>query len=626
MAATVVRGLLEPGSNPLRGFGNLNIDAWRVVRRSPILFVLIPIVAWYPPDLLVEWLVSHGEGFWTQFRLYTRLQELVNLFVGSWVAAMTLSGVRQLSETGAISVRRSIVEGTRQYPRFLATAWATLWRVFLGFLALFVPGVVLMVRYALAFPAAAFEEVGGVKAIQSSSTRVSRRWTRMAAIGAGFLLVYWPWGWALDFLVPSNSIPLAAVGGAVLNFVTVLSCIWLALIYIDTTGNRAIPPPVGAVATRAEDGAVRSTTPRGRKRLAATVLLGLAALAVTAHIDFERPVFEGTRMSFGPDQIYELYYDDDVTPEQAWLMCGLLMDAGLFEGEPLALRMGSDDRSHYIYVPTEEEWLSDSEMMEWLDQLEDYLSETMEKRTRIVFLLPAFSGLRQLPLDRVIARMNMDETKQRRQRQIARFLRGDETGENVSILETAGSNNNVSQWIEVWKESCGELWPWSFLMEDSRIVELNPEDATEFPWMTNDEASMALRSTMDWSPEKDFGLNMFVHRFTEENGVWRALLTGTGQSVYLFRAADGRGWPVLEVESPTLVHATGWVGERSFVVLGVESGGEGEYLCIWRITLNDEFAVQERHRGQLVALPQKAALEERWSQWLESKYAGFEWE
>ena len=119
MAATVVENIsgqlpeaAEPYNQPeARGFGNLHLDLWRIVRSNPLLFIVIPTLVWFPFNLFAEYVVlSRGGSFMTQLGVYNRASAIPSILVGAWIAATLFTAIRRLAEGEALDVLRSTLE------------------------------------------------------------------------------------------------------------------------------------------------------------------------------------------------------------------------------------------------------------------------------------------------------------------------------------------------------------------------------------------------------------------------------------------------------------------------------------------------------------------------------------
>jgi hypothetical protein len=628
MAAIVVRSVTGATRSPERSFSNLHLDLWQVVRSNPVLFILFPVLVWYPFGLLAEYLeLSAGGGSPNEFRAYGWLNYLAELLVGAWVSAVVFNGVRRLAVGPALTVRDAIVDGSRQYGLFLKTAWSVSWRVGLASLFFLVPGGVLSVWYALAAPATAFEGKSGADAVRASRELMKGRSWRLFWRFVGFSLVYLPW-WlaAILFFPPTRLAPLNAIMIAPGCILVSLWSIWLGLTYVDASRFPGVAPPVGSPAYGSVDAGLHRDTRKGRKRVAATAGLGLAALLFSQVISLDAPVFEGEHITFGNQQQHAIYYEDDMQQTEAWLLGNALANIGAFDAEePLAVRLGGDGAAYWLYVHASKELPSDEKAMETLRWMEGYLGEAMGKPMHIVMLLSTFSGEKEVLVSGWDRRSAAGDAGLDSGRVSPLRLAPDVTIVSEPILQSAGENPDVSSWVEEWAEECGAFSPWSFefLGVEKRVLET--ASGRDFLLLADADARDALRSTLEWSPSNDFAFNIFVHNMSRRGSAWSPRRVEPEQWLYLFRAADHRGWPVLILGPSAFVHAIGWTDERTAVALGIAPDDTVDCLYLWRMQVDDSTVTVERHQGPAVSDAQRERLSGRWLAWVKSHYPEVEW-
>ena len=636
MAATVVENIsgqlpeaAEPYNQPeARGFGNLHLDLWRIVRSNPLLFIVIPTLVWFPFNLFAEYVVlSRGGSFMTQLGVYNRASAIPSILVGAWIAATLFTAIRRLAEGSSVTVGRAILDGTRQYGDYLKTTWSFSWRTGLAMMAFIIPGIIVTIWFALAIPITAFEGISGKDAVYKSRELMRGQSWRLIRYSLLFILVYLPWGFGIIWLMPTAETPLLnALSTIPFDILIAFWWIWLALMYVDITGNRALVPPVGAAETRGADGKLRRGTPRGRKRLATTAVLGIALMVFAINRATDEPVFEGSRIIFGDNQQHEIYYDDSVGQAEAWLMGDALVSLGLFDGEEsMFIRLKSVGPRYWLYIPAEADVRSDEETMRYLQTMESHLSEFMGKPTRIVLLVASFSGWDEIPVSgwgrsRQPRQVRSDSDQGYVLRQSPPAIASAEP-----VLNAATANPDVAGWVEQWTEVCGTLYPWSFEFIDVQERSLNPDASREITWLAEGEALDVLRSTLEWSPSKDLALNMFVHNLGRSGSEWSPHREEPDRWLYLFKTPDAKGWPVLVVGPSTLLHSIGWTDDQVSIVLGIARDGSADCLYIWRMLVTDTIVRVERHKGPDVTPAQLEELKHRWPAWIRARYPEVEW-
>jgi len=127
------------------------------------------------------------------------------------------------------------VLGLRVLPVVAATEIAANLGIFLGLIALIVPGVVLILRWAVAAQAAALENEGWQDALTSSRRLTAGRYRHVL----GLLLFTLALGIGANFgarelpLGSTSGIGSVTVGIAVFTFIASLSALTLALLYFE---------------------------------------------------------------------------------------------------------------------------------------------------------------------------------------------------------------------------------------------------------------------------------------------------------------------------------------------------------------------------------------------------------
>lgn len=627
MATNVVKSLSVPAS-ATRGFGNLNLDLWHVIRNNKSLFLIFPAVVWFPFDLFAEHVaLSVGGGYLNELRTYMWVIRIPEIFVGAWLAAIVFYGIRRLAEGVSATVLEAVLGGTRQYGRFLKTTWSYGWRVGLATMLFVIPGIVLSVRFALAIPVTAFEGRSGKDAINASENHMRGKFWRLFRYLLGFVLVYVPWGFASISLMPAEESPLFnALSTIPFNMLLTMWSIWLALMYADVSGNRDLAAPVGGVNERLADGSPQRIVPRGRKRLTVTAVLGVALMIVGFAMQPPAPPFEGERILFGDDGQHEIYYDDDVERTEAWQLGHALMQIGWFEDDaPMAVRLGSDQKSYWLYFYIPEEIMSDEEVMESLRWTESFLSEMMEKPTNLVMMLDTWSGVKEIGVSSEIRPLESWEESPAGDSTAVMWAGPDTNAVPEPILETLIGNREITRWVDEWTAVCGELLPWSFAFADFNTRLLSEEAGREFGLLADGDALEALRSTLEWSPSDEFALTMFVHNLNRRESGWNLQRVEPDRWIYLFRASDSKGWPILIAGPSTRLHSIGWTGDRTAVVLGISPDGEEDCLYIWRFDVDGLIVRVERHKGPVVTSSQYEQLTRRWQIWMRKHYPDIEW-
>jgi hypothetical protein len=288
----------------------------------------------------------------------------------------------------------------------------------------------------------------------------------------------------------------------------------------------------------------------------------------------------------------------------------------------MAVRLGSDGSVFWLYLYVLEDVPSNDTLMESLRWTESYLSQVMGKTTRIVMLHRSLTGIEEIPVSREV---RPPESWVYDDDEALVDSASSNTAVATSVLESAVVNHEIGRWVDQWTEVCGELFPWSFEMLDIQVHSFDPEKGREMTLLAQGDALKLLRATLEWSPSGDFALNMFVHNMIRRGAAWSLKRQEPERWLYLFGAAEGKGWPVMTVGPSTLLHAIGWIDERTAVVLGIAPVDSVDCLYIWRVTVDDTTARVESHKGPVVTASQHESLNRRWQAWVRSHYSEVDW-
>lgn len=185
----------------------LHRDVLRTMAGTPLVFILAPMALWLPFDLGMEWVSRQQASFGNEFRLYIRMSQVVSFFLGTYISGLVLVAMRRLGRGETAELGDCARTAGRIFPRLLGVTWSAGWRVGLATLCLLIPGLVLMVRYSLALPAAVWEKRRGVDALDASKAMVRGQGWRL--FGAG-LWVYV--AWLCAFLFPMALFYGAGIG------------------------------------------------------------------------------------------------------------------------------------------------------------------------------------------------------------------------------------------------------------------------------------------------------------------------------------------------------------------------------------------------------------------------------
>jgi len=331
-------------SHNFRTFSDLLLDVWRVVLQYPILFIVLPVVVWFPFDLLAEYVaLKQGGGFISDWRAYNRISRITNFFVGGWVNAILFVALYKIAQSKPVSLGKVLLDGTNEYGRILGVMFSLGWRVGLSLILFIVPGIVLALRYAFVMPIAIFEKKRGIEVLEISSDYMSGKSWRLLLYFLGGFSIYFLGATGLIVFGPVQETPLLnAITSIPFNIIGTLSLVALGLLYVDSTGSQEFKRPVAGPAKRTAYG-MKPETRDGRTTLFAAVAISLLLVTSAAYTLINEPIFPGEKMAFG-NQRHEVYFQKFIDPSEVEKLGQALKEYGYFESAiPQAVRLTVDE-------------------------------------------------------------------------------------------------------------------------------------------------------------------------------------------------------------------------------------------------------------------------------------------
>jgi hypothetical protein len=234
------------GLEQQRSLGRILAATAELYRRFPLLFVILALAVVGPYELGVLAVTGYGPlrhshespGIsWLLLLLRTSL--ITPLVSALHMQAVVTIGDGQRPRLSAVGAR-----GLRVLPIVAAAEVMANIGIFLGFIALIIPGVILLLRWAVVAQAAALEDERWLDALRSSRRLTAGHYGHVVAL----LLVTGILGFALrvcSWVIPlgSTSAPASvAVGIAVETVIASLSALTLALLYFDLRARAAHAP------------------------------------------------------------------------------------------------------------------------------------------------------------------------------------------------------------------------------------------------------------------------------------------------------------------------------------------------------------------------------------------------
>jgi hypothetical protein len=233
--------------NQQRSVGAILAATARLYQRYPLLFATLALAVMAPYELGVLAVTGRGplrgghqspEIYWLVFLLRTSL--ITPLISALHMQAVVAIGEGRRPRLGAVALR-----GVQALPVVAAAEIVADVGIYLGFLALIVPGVVLALRWAVVAQAAALENEGWLEALRSSRRLTSGHY------GHIFGLLLLTGALATAVLIGVRAIPLGSTSGAASVTVGIaldtviasFAALTLALLYFDLRSSPQAPRP-----------------------------------------------------------------------------------------------------------------------------------------------------------------------------------------------------------------------------------------------------------------------------------------------------------------------------------------------------------------------------------------------
>ncbi|MGN6373313.1 MAG: hypothetical protein ACTHM1_10035 [Solirubrobacteraceae bacterium] len=234
-----------------RSVGQIVRDTLRLYKSYPWLFILLalPVVAAYDAALLTATgQGSLGRGAHGSFAVSTLFDLLDFSLVGPLISALHAHAVVQIGEGRKPKLSSVAARGLAVLPVVAATEIVANICIGLGFLALFVPGLLLALCWVVAAQVAAVEDEGWMPSLSRSRKLTSGNYWRIIKLvvlgGAVVLVVHL--GAARIPLGGAASAPSVALGIGLDSITRSLLALALALLYFDLR-HRATRPIVQPV-------------------------------------------------------------------------------------------------------------------------------------------------------------------------------------------------------------------------------------------------------------------------------------------------------------------------------------------------------------------------------------------
>ncbi len=215
-------------------------------RRYPLLFLILAVGVVAPFDLAVLAITGHGPLAHRAGRgLLIPVYDLVTFsFLTPLISELHVHAVKTIGDGTRPRLAEVAARGLRALPIVAATEIIANLGIYLGFLALIVPGILLGLMWSVAAQAAALEREGWLAALRSSRRLAREHWPHI------FALQFLIGALATAGLLGARALPLGgsanalsvAVGIAVRTGVWSLSALTGALLYFDLRARHSEAP------------------------------------------------------------------------------------------------------------------------------------------------------------------------------------------------------------------------------------------------------------------------------------------------------------------------------------------------------------------------------------------------
>lgn len=394
--------LMNHENRNFRSFAELHSDVWRLVFQYPLLFIVLPVIVWFPFDLLAEYVaLKQGGGFVSQLKAYQQISRITSFFVGGWINAILFVAIYKIAHSEKVGFGKTLADGSDEYGKMLSVIFSFSWRVGLGLILFILPGIVLALRYALAIPVAIFEDVDGKTALEISSEYMKgKNWRLIFYLLIG-LCIYVPGIIGLTSFAPEQETPLLnAVTTIPFNIFGMLFSVTLGLLYADATGNQEFKRPVRTPIKRTTFG-MKPETSNLRASVVTAVVISLILFASGVYKVATAPLFPGEKMVFG-SQCHEIYFHKKIDHAEVKKLGEALIEYGYFKGDyPQTVRLTTDEKGYKLYIIVIKDWWNDDDIIESLQYLQRHLSENvLSKSVTILMIDETFDGWDEMEVGR----------------------------------------------------------------------------------------------------------------------------------------------------------------------------------------------------------------------------------
>jgi len=228
-------------------------ESVRLLRSNFLLFSAIVLTVWLPGNILLDCLSCYVYGYdsWESFRITILF---AGIFEPICAGALVYAVSRRKQDLPA-TYGQALRVGLRNWGRLFWARVIAGWFISLGLVALVVPGIMLVVRYALLDPVVVLEGVGGRESTKRSSTLTKGMRWRIFGVGLLLLISYLLFMFLINlplaFLPEFDNVVIEVILDSAGDILFSLITIAMVLFYLEAGKRESaaaaiVPPPIPA--------------------------------------------------------------------------------------------------------------------------------------------------------------------------------------------------------------------------------------------------------------------------------------------------------------------------------------------------------------------------------------------
>ncbi len=225
--------------------GEIMSVSWQYFIKNWQLIFLISLAVYVPLNIILalvpmESLID-SHGFWTAFRIYFRIIELLEFLIGI-IAIMAITLVIKAKiDNKTIDFKQAMIQSLKKWPQAIGTnILAGIFLIGL-FLLLFVPGIIFYIYWIFITYVVILKNIWGYSAIKESKAIVQNRWWKTFGIALLFgiltIIVGIIVGGVLGYIIPDHFVTNIITDTIIDLSLAFFSVLWIVL-FINYDSNR----------------------------------------------------------------------------------------------------------------------------------------------------------------------------------------------------------------------------------------------------------------------------------------------------------------------------------------------------------------------------------------------------